>query len=97
MVAISAIFSEMAEWKKKNAADMVKTNERLKEMELARTNSIKDQRNQHYGKRAEAIQRTEHEKCMETARLFKDLEKHSFSGPFFDKLLDILKNHQGLF
>ena len=46
-------------------------------------------------KRAAVIDKKEKAKCQETQRLFKELEKHSFSGPFFDSLLAVLSNHQG--
>lgn len=69
----------------------------MKEIDAETNENIRDQRKQHYSHRADLIERNEKKKCAESSRLYKELEKKSFSGPFFDSLLDILKNFQGCF
>lgn len=97
MNEIASIIAELTILRNKNIKDMENINQRMKEIDAETNENIRDQRKQHYSHRADLIERNEKKKCAESSRLYKELEKKSFSGPFFDSLLDILKNFQGCF
>ena len=92
---IADLLKKIKKLKKKYTKSMEETSKVLKESEIYRNQEIKENRKEYYGKRAQSNERKEREKCLETNRLFKELQKHSFSGPFFDTLLSVLSNHQG--
>ena len=43
------------------------------------------------------IEEEEREKCKKTAALMKEFEKASDKSPFFERLLEILTNFQGIY
>ena len=46
--------------------------------------------------RMQSIEAEEREKCKKTAALLKEFEDNSGNGPFFESLLAILTNFQGI-
>lgn len=97
MDSIQDILTEMTALKKKQEQSVEESRKYIKDTDKQTTTLIKNQRNEHYNKRLEQISKNEQIKRRQTEQLFKELEKHSFTGPFFDSLLNILSNHQGKF
>lgn len=46
--------------------------------------------------RMKNIEEEERERCRKTAKILKEFERKSCNGPFFEKLLEILTNYQGI-
>lgn len=96
MSEIGRIVDEMNDFKKKDAEDRQKKIEERKRSDARRTAEIHEIRSQLASQRDEKNERTELDKCKETARLLQEFKKCSgaFSGQFFDALLDVLQNFQ---
>lgn len=65
--------------------------------ELKQRTQIHEYRLQQATEKMKKIEDDERERCKKTSDLLKEFEKNSANGPFFNSLLDILTNFQGIY
>ena len=68
-----------------------------KSLELEKRAKVEEYRLEQAKQRMEKIEEEEKERCHQTAEILKEFESKSGNSPFFESLLKILGNFQGIF
>ena len=66
-------------------------------LEMEKRTKVQNYRLEQASARLKKIEEEEREKCRITAEIMKKFEQNSCSGPFFDSLLEIMNNFQGMY
>ena len=83
----------------KSLSQLKKEHERAKKAnhELEQRTKVQTYRLEQATMRMKKIEEEERERCKKTAELLKKFQQNSCNGPFFDSLLDLLTNFQGIY
>lgn len=65
-------------------------------LEMEKKNKVQKYRLEQAQARMRKIEEEEKERCRKTAEIFKKFQENSCNGPFFQSLIDILTNFQGM-
>lgn len=93
---IKQFIDELANLKSLRQLEIEAARAKEASLQLEKKTKIHKYRAEQAELRMRNIEEEEKERCRKTAEIFKKFKSSSGSGPFFDNLLDILTNYQGM-
>lgn len=96
MTEITNAIDELSDLK--SLRQLAKENAKAREanLEIKRKTEVQEYRLEQANLQMKKIEETERDRCRKTAELLKEFEQHSGNGPFFESLINLLMNFQGL-